>query len=274
MKFYGQFDPPVDRFIFERYFPDVNIRGTFVEAGAFDGQLECSCRFFEETMGWTGFNLEPVGDIFRALMKNRPNSCNVKVALSDKTEKAVFKTVSHPALPLIGWGSLRQDGDFDRMIEKQGGSIREVEVQTITWTQFVADYKIDVVDLLVLDVEGHEMSVLKGMEGCEVLPHVIAIEFGHVGDAPIRRALSALGYVYDIHSHANAFYVRNDMLPLFAHRRARGSGGPVASAPDPDLTRRLRSAEAALAQAHVEIDRLKARAAKHADLIRQFAPDF
>ena len=79
MKFYGQFETPVDKFIFERYFPDTNIQGTFVECGAFDGQTECSCRFFEETMGWTGYNLEPVPWIYEQLTQNRPNSKNLNI---------------------------------------------------------------------------------------------------------------------------------------------------------------------------------------------------
>ncbi|MEI9889739.1 MAG: hypothetical protein WDN45_03025 [Caulobacteraceae bacterium] len=51
-KFYGQFDPPVDRVLFERYFPDKTIRGVFVECGAYDGQTESCCKFFENR--WTG----------------------------------------------------------------------------------------------------------------------------------------------------------------------------------------------------------------------------
>ena len=85
MQFYGQFDTPVDRCIHERYFPDTGIMGTFVAYGAFDGLTECSCKFFEETMGWTGYNLEPVPWIFDKLAANRPRSRNLNFGLSSAT---------------------------------------------------------------------------------------------------------------------------------------------------------------------------------------------
>jgi hypothetical protein len=37
-RFYGQFDPPVDRFLFERYFAGSKRPGVFIECGAFDGE--------------------------------------------------------------------------------------------------------------------------------------------------------------------------------------------------------------------------------------------
>lgn len=75
-------------------------------------------------------------------------------------------------------------------------------------------------DLMVLDVEGHELSVLSSMKGSPVLPHVMCIEFGHIGFDHLRQMMEALGYEYDIHSYANAFFVRRDKVPLFALRRA------------------------------------------------------
>ena len=53
-RFYGQFDPPVDRFLFERFFAGSKRPGVFIECGAFDGETESSCKFFEESLGWWG----------------------------------------------------------------------------------------------------------------------------------------------------------------------------------------------------------------------------
>ena len=99
-KFYGQFNPPVDKFIFERYFPEPNIRGVFVECGAFDGVTECSCKFFEETLGWSGINIEPVPWVYEKLCLNRPDAKNFNLALSNHSGKSVFQAVKHPVLGL------------------------------------------------------------------------------------------------------------------------------------------------------------------------------
>src|SRR5690606_29258242 len=54
-----------------------------------------------------------------------------------------------------------------------------------------------------------------------VWPLVMCIEYGHIGLGRLRSEMSSLGYEYDISSNANAFFVRRDVLPLFALRRSR-----------------------------------------------------
>lgn len=223
-KFYGQFDPPVDKFIFERYFPDTGIKGVFVECGAFDGLTECSCKFFEETMGWTGYNLEPVPWVFEKLCKNRPNGRNLNFALSSSVGSSIFKAVRHPVFGIeCTNGSLQHTAKHKQWLEDAGCSFENVEVRLLTWKELIEREQITHVDLFVLDVEGHELSVLAGMEGCTVLPAVICVEVGHLDFEKIRSELGKLGYIYDISSHVNAFYIRHDLLPLFALRSASTS---------------------------------------------------
>src|ERR1700722_17301469 len=89
--------PRVDEYIHKTFFNDVK-NGFFVECGAFDGTIDSTCKFFEETMGWTGMNIEPVPYLFDKLIINRPNSINEKVALSSTNKKAIFTNAIHPTL--------------------------------------------------------------------------------------------------------------------------------------------------------------------------------
>lgn len=220
MKFYGQFDPPVDRFIFKRYFPDKGISGVFVECGAFDGVMESSCKFFEETLGWRGFNFEPVPVLYDRLVVNRPLAVNIDCALSDKDGLSQFRHAIHPELGgHFGNGSIDHHPAHLADLQLRGCTFDEFKVRTTTWKKFIEDNKVDHVDLMVLDVEGHELSVLDGMKDCSVLPDVMCVEFGHIGLERLRCRMSSLGYVYDISSNGNAFFVRKDRLDLFALRR-------------------------------------------------------
>lgn len=226
--FYGQFNPPVDQFIFERYFPDPNIRGVFVECGAFDGLTECSCKFFEEAMGWKGYNIEPVPWVYKRLCENRPDSTNINRALSNRSGAAVFHAVDHPTFGTeCTNGSLAHTDAHKSLLQEAGCSFVPVEVSLMTWQEFVKQHQLDQVDLLVLDVEGHEISVIEGMQNCEVLPDVICIEVGHLELRDIRKRLERLGYTYDVSSHVNAFFVKTQKLPLFA-LRASASKKPEA----------------------------------------------
>ena len=49
MNFYGQFDPPFDKILKERYFNDFN-NGFGIECGACDGLTECNLKYFEENV--------------------------------------------------------------------------------------------------------------------------------------------------------------------------------------------------------------------------------
>jgi FkbM family methyltransferase len=220
-KFYGQFDPPVDKFIFNRYFPDPDIRGIYVECGAFDGQTECSCRFFEESLSWTGLNLEPVPHLFEALQTNRPTGRNLNLGLSSSCGSATF---SHAISPIVGRafgnGSINHFQSHRDQLVASGCTFEEMTIQVITWSRLVEQERLHHVDLFVLDVEGHELDVLNGMKGCSILPDVMAVEFGHIGFDVVRKAMSDLGYDYDICSHGNAFFIHHDKLALFAIRRA------------------------------------------------------
>lgn len=54
------------------------------------------------------------------------------------------------------------------------------------------------------------------MANCDVLPDIFCIEVGHLIFYKIRDAICALGYVYDTSSYVNAFFIKNEKLPLFA----------------------------------------------------------
>jgi FkbM family methyltransferase len=214
---------PVDRFIFERYFPDTGIMGTFVECGAFDGLTECSCKFFEETMGWSGYNLEPVPWIFETLQANRPKSRNLNCGLSDTTRDVQFQSVVHPKFGRdTTIGSIEHTPGTRDIILGEGCSFEAITVQVRSWSDFIAREAIEEIDLMVLDVEGHELCVLSGMKGSKVIPKIMCVEFGHIGFGPLRATMADLGYDYDISSHANAFFIRRDTLALFAFRAGAG----------------------------------------------------
>lgn len=214
-RFYGQFKPQVDEFIFKRYFSDLNYVGTCIECGAFDGIIDSSTKFFEETCGWKCYNIEAVPYIFEKLKKNRPNSNNFNFALSNKKGEHIFYFPIHPVLCKdFGNGSLNHTEEHKKELLDNNCTFDEFPVETTTYKDFIMGNNIDFVDLFVLDVEGVELDVIEGMKGCEVLPSVICVEYGHIGLDKIRKSLYYLGYIFDTISNANAFFIKKDMIDL------------------------------------------------------------
>lgn len=210
MRYYGQFNPPVDKVLFERY-RDMLIPGDgyFIESGAFDGVTESNCKFLEESLGWRGINVEPFPHHYKKLVKNRPAAINVNCALSSTNGSQRFTHVIHPRLgDDFGNGSIAHTNEHHRTLEEQGCDFREIDVTTITYDTLVEASDVPRIDVLSLDVEGHEVEVLKGMKNERFFPKLVCIETGHDQDGSIDQHLRQLGYRKDSEYLVNSFYLR------------------------------------------------------------------
>ena len=209
-RYYGQWSPPVDQVIHDNYFDGVK-GGYFVDCGAAEGALFSCTKFFDETMDWNGICIEP-SIAFEQLIVHRPRTINLNVALSDKDGVITFTEVVHNKGPLVGGlppgGSIHYK-DIPKLkgeINQWGYVFTDKEVPTLTFKTLVEQNNVKDVDLLVVDVEGHEMSVINGIIGSSVLPKVICIEYPITGLNKITKALVAMGYRFDFFSFNNAFF--------------------------------------------------------------------
>jgi FkbM family methyltransferase len=203
--YYGQLD--LDKVLHETFFKEKR-NGFFVECGAYDGLGESTCKFFEESMGWKGLNIEPVPYTFERLVKNRPDSINVNAALSSTNGKAIFHNPIHPELgKFFGCGSLAHSEEHKKGIV--GYQMDDFEVETVKFSDLYLKHSLPDIDLFVLDVEGHEETVLPDILTIptNALPKVFCIEHKIIADDPISAMLKPW---YDYHSTSfhNVFFVK------------------------------------------------------------------
>lgn len=223
-RFYGHYYPQFDEFIFKRYFPDTSIQGVYIECGANNGNAGSNCKFFEETLHWAGYNLEPTPIAFEQLEQNRPKARNINAALSDRTgfvDFVIFECLIK-GNKYFGYMNravndqwIKRERERERL--SQGYKVKDIiSVPCLTWRDLIEQERISCVDLFVLDTEGHEEQVIDGMTGCPVLPQIMCVENGWNGR--IREKLDSMGYFYDITHYGNHMYVRKDILPLVVLR--------------------------------------------------------
>lgn len=205
--FYGQYN--LDQVIFERFFKNKK-NGFFVECGAFDGETESTCKFFEESLSWTGINIEPVPYAYNKLIINRPNCININAAISDKNDILNFTNAIHPILGLnFGNGSLAHSAEHKKSLIDEGCIFERFDVNVIKFFEIWDKHHQPEIDLFVLDVEGHEINALYGI--LEIpnlfLPKVFCIEDTICNKDQLNMLLS-LDYSYhSSHAH-NAFYIK------------------------------------------------------------------
>jgi len=191
MKFYGQFYPPLDQLLYERYFKDFSGKGVCLECGAVDGVNISSTKFFEESLGWTAINIEAHPGSFENLIVNRPNSININVALSDTKGESYLVTGKN---------------FFLRAYLVKENRKNTVKVKKDTYKNIIDKLPVDHIDLMVLDVEGHEKQALNGMIGSRIIPNFLCVENNHVRRKSIEDITELMGYKYDSTITINDIY--------------------------------------------------------------------
>ena len=173
-----------------------NSVGYYVEAGGYDG-LTFSATAVLESIGWSGMLVEPHPGLFLQCQRNRPRSRVVQAALGAHGEQGQvsFTCVDfgEQGSPLSFRSAYADAGHLDRCLSEDG-KLQEIQVDVVSLDGLL-DGVTAQVDLLVLDIEGHELNVLKGFSLRTFRPRVLMIEI-HFGsdDDELRSYLGTQGY--------------------------------------------------------------------------------
>jgi FkbM family methyltransferase len=177
--------------------------GFFIEAGAMGGTSHSVCLWFEQELNWSGINIEPNFSLFRKLIKNRPNSINLNYALSDTIgETSLIVPVRKDTSEMKGHGTISINRGY------KFKNTHNYSVKTTTYTNIITTYNIELIDLFVLDVEGHELSVIADFKNCDVLPYVLAVETNKTDKQSISKLLTTVGYKLDWYNEIDSYFVR------------------------------------------------------------------
>ena len=174
-------------------------RGTFVDVGAADA-LTSSQTYDLERAGWSGVLIEPRPDCAEDLRRQR-RAPVFQVACSSPERAGTTMT-----LHLAGGHSSLND-EFVLAGLKPEGAIT-VAVRTLDDVLIEANITAPI-DLVSIDVEGHEVDVLAGFDLQRWRPRLLVIE-DHVLNLNLHRLTQSLGYKWVQRVDLNGWYVPND----------------------------------------------------------------
>jgi hypothetical protein len=157
-----------DIFLNENIFKN-KTNGVYIELGALDGVLYSNTKFFEDTLNWTGILIEPHPDKFVLLQKNRPNNFLFNDLVSCHTEPLDFRYFVNDHAAVSGVENTLSQHHFDVYFESNNEYNKSLEQNKIsikprTLSEIVKETKLTHIDLLSLDVEGHEFEVLQSWD--------------------------------------------------------------------------------------------------------------
>ncbi len=193
--------------------------GFFVDVGAGDPERESITKNLVDRLGWRGVNIEPVPELLERLRSVRPNDVNLGVAIDTQPGKATFYRIL-PAPGLDGGTGLSTlDVTIARRHRRTGWATQEMEVDVVTLDAICAEHAHPRFDLLKVDVEGREASVLASANLAFWRPRVLVVE-ATVPDSPEpnhqdwESLVLESGYTLALFDGLNRFYARDDEAEL------------------------------------------------------------
>lgn len=171
-------------------------KGYFVEVGANEPRVRSQTWHLEQA-GWTGILIEPQPELARELRAMRMAKVFAVACSGPKHEGGT--------LPLHVAGPL---SSLDRAGMAPGANPEQViQVPIRTLDSVLTEAKTpEHFDFLSIDVEGHEIEVLRGFDIARWQPRLILLE-DHVGDLSKHNYLRASGYRIVRRYENNGWYV-------------------------------------------------------------------
>ena len=174
--FYGQ--KGEDRYLFNTFFSNKK-NGVYIELGAMDGIGYSNTKFFEDEMKWTGILIEPNEHLYKKLLMNRPNNKLYNSLVSNEDRTYRFKYFEGLGVSCIEETMPRDHNRLyfnSRRPQFKNHPKGEVEMKGRTLQSIIDDAGYHEIDLLSLDVEGHEYQVLRSIDFKKTQIKVILVE--------------------------------------------------------------------------------------------------
>ncbi len=174
-------------------------KGYFVEVGANEPRVRSQTWHLEQS-GWTGILIEPQPDLARELRAMRMAKVFAVACSGPEHEGRTLPL--HVAGPL---SSLDRSGMAPGAVPQ---AVIEVPIRTLDSVLTEAKTP-ERFDFLSIDVEGHEIEVLRGFDIARWQPRLILLE-DHVADLSKHNYLRAAGYRIVRRYENNGWYVPKD----------------------------------------------------------------
>ncbi len=165
MRVYGQ--DAEDIYLSEKFEEQYSYdyKGFYVDVGAHH-PYRFSNTYWAYAKEWKGINIEPNTDVIQLFNKVRSRDININCGISNEKRIMKYYRFEEPA--------------FNTFDENEFRGIRipkeSIDVEVRTLKSILAEYRVDNIDFMNIDVEGMEMQVLQSNDWERYRPSYILIE--------------------------------------------------------------------------------------------------
>jgi FkbM family methyltransferase len=197
----------------------------FVQIGANDGISNDPLYKFITQFGWEGILLEPLPDVFETLQatyRDYPRLLLLNAALADKDGSRPIYTVRmddsvhfQKAHQLSSFRRESLAGQID-LIPDIADRIEERQVRCLSFDTILNEAQGRTVDLLQIDTEGYDYTILKMIDFSQLRPAIICYEHVHMSKAQQEESAALL--------FKEGYHLTRDNLDTVGYRPERRFG--------------------------------------------------
>ena len=183
-------------------------KGVYVDVGC-NEPLRFSNTFSLYLQGWTGINIDANCELIEKCKRIRKKDISICAAVSDSEREIIFHKAKIPSVSTIDEDRLK---DWKKLWEFDEADQEKVMTQTLTSILEKTLPPGSQINLLTIDVEGHDFEVLRGLDIELYRPDVIIIEahsLENILDSPIYKYLSGNDYSLCGYAVLNAYFTDN-----------------------------------------------------------------
>ena len=191
--------------IIEAYFPNLGT-GFYVDVGC-NEPVRNSNTFKLYRRGWRGINIDANAALIASFAPQRPRDCNVRAIVSDVEQDMTLDIYADSLFSTVS-AERRQELEGDRAV------VRRETTRSRRLTQILDEQHAPAVfEVLSVDVEGHDLQVLKSLDLQRYQPTLIVVEMhgfdlaAPVGE-PVYDYLVANGYKLASYAVMNGYFLR------------------------------------------------------------------
>jgi FkbM family methyltransferase len=169
--------------------------------------------------------VEPVDYNFKLLKKNFANHDNVHFEqsfISNNTKSIFFYYVRENSIKKLGkhWasgiGSFSKEHILNHKSKRfqiEESDIESINIISQTFNQLCKKYNVNTIDNLLIDVEGHEMSIIKSIDFNKILIKEIKFEFKHLTSTfNYENSLDELIKLFKLNNYSEVFRDKENII--------------------------------------------------------------
>ena len=162
--------------------------GVFLDVGAAWPVHYSNTYYLESELGWSGIAVDAFAEHASRWRNRRPKSKFFNFIVTDHSgaDESFYRSKEGKR---IGISTLTPEEGLGPSTE-----FDEIQVPTITLTELLDQAGVSKIDLLSIDIEGHELTALAGFDIDRFKPELVCIEVHAQARAPVTEYFAAEGY--------------------------------------------------------------------------------